>query len=113
MLVLRNITLDGGSPRTAFNKASFRLAPLGAEGILNSDLLHAIRGMPWRTLLLGAFAAGQGQSTTVRWAPLLSLAVPCFMPQTCPKGASEGPAWRDGKAADRSRGLPECRSTSA
>ena len=44
--------------------------------------------MPWRTLLLPAFAAGQGQSTCARWAPLLSLAVPCFMPQTCPKGAS-------------------------
>jgi hypothetical protein len=25
-----------------------------------------------------------------RWAPLLSLAVPCFMPQTCPKGAGAG-----------------------
>jgi hypothetical protein len=37
--------------------------------------------MPPRTLLLRAFAAGQGQSTTARWAPLLSLAVPCFMPQ--------------------------------
>jgi hypothetical protein len=44
-------------------------------------------GMPWRTPLLRAFAAGQGQSATVRWAPLLSLAVPCSMPQTCPKGA--------------------------
>jgi len=53
------------------------------------DPLHAIYGMPWRTPLLGAFAAGQGQSTTVRWAPLLSLAVPCSMPHTCPKGASE------------------------
>jgi hypothetical protein len=52
-----------------------------------SDLLYAIHGMPWRTPLLPAFAAGQGQSTTARWAPLLSLAVPCFMPQTCPKGA--------------------------
>jgi hypothetical protein len=64
--------------------------------------------MPWRTPLLGAFAAGQGQSTTARWAPLLSLAVPCFMPQTCPKvrlGRRE--------AADRSRGLPKRRSTSA
>jgi hypothetical protein len=52
------------------------------------DPLHAIYGMPSRTPLLRAFAAGQVQSTTVRWAPLLSLAVPCFMPQTCPKGAS-------------------------
>jgi hypothetical protein len=84
-----------------------------SEADLGGDPLHAIHGMPWRTPLLGAFAAGQGQSTTVRWAPLLSLAVPCVMPQTCPEGASEGPAWRDGKAADRSRGLPECRSTSA
>jgi hypothetical protein len=51
-------------------------------------LLHAIHGMPWRTPLLRTFAAGQGENTTVRWAPLLSLAVPCYMPQTCPKGAS-------------------------
>jgi hypothetical protein len=50
------------------------------------DPFHAIHGMPWRTPLLGAFAADQGQSTTARWAPLLSLAVPCSMPQTCPKG---------------------------
>jgi hypothetical protein len=49
------------------------------------DPLHAIYGMPWRTPLLRAFAAGQSQSKTVRWAPLLSLAVPCFMPQTCPR----------------------------
>jgi hypothetical protein len=45
--------------------------------------------MPWRTPLVCAFAAGQGQSTTVRWAPLLSLAVPCSVPQACPK---RGPA---------------------
>jgi hypothetical protein len=42
--------------------------------------------MLWRTPLLRAFAASQGRSTTAHWAPLLSLAVPCFMPQTCPKG---------------------------
>jgi hypothetical protein len=42
-------------------------------------------GMPWRTPLLRAFAAGQGQSTTARWVPLLSVAVPFFMPQTCPR----------------------------
>src|SRR5215203_4357458 len=54
----------------------------------SSDPLHAIYGMPWRTPLLRAFAAGQGQSTTARWAPLLSLAVPCSMPHTCPKDAS-------------------------
>ena len=41
--------------------------------------------MPWRTPLLRAFAAGQVQSATARWAPLLSLAVPCFVPQACPK----------------------------
>jgi hypothetical protein len=52
------------------------------------DPLHAIHGMPWRTLLLRASAAGQGPSTTARSAPRLSLAVPCFMPQICPKGAS-------------------------
>ena len=59
------------------------------EGMVTGigDPLHAIYGMPWRTLLLRAFAAGQGQSTTVRWVPLLSLAVPCFMSQTCPKDA--------------------------
>jgi hypothetical protein len=50
------------------------------------DPLHAIHGTLSRTPLLRAFAAGQGQSTTARWAPLLSLAVPCCMPQTCPKG---------------------------
>jgi hypothetical protein len=52
------------------------------------DPLHAIYGTLSRTPLLPAFAAGQVQSTTARWAPLLSVAVPCFMPQTCPKGAS-------------------------
>jgi hypothetical protein len=46
--------------------------------------LHAMYGMPWRTPLLRVFAAGQGQTTTARWAPLLFVAVPCFMPQTCP-----------------------------
>jgi hypothetical protein len=30
------------------------------------DLLYAMDGMPLRTPLLGAFAAGQGRSTTVR-----------------------------------------------
>jgi hypothetical protein len=54
----------------------------------HADPLHAMDGMLWRTPLLRAFAAGQGQSTTTRWAPLLSLAVPCCMPQTCPKGAA-------------------------
>jgi Beta-lactamase len=34
---------------------------------------------------LPLIGAGQGQSTTARWTPLLSLAVPCSMPQTCPK----------------------------
>jgi hypothetical protein len=51
--------------------------------------LYAMDGMTWPTPLLRAFIAGQGQSTTVRWAPLLSLVVPFFMPHTCPKGASE------------------------
>src|SRR5215208_1952889 len=46
-------------------------------------------GIPSRTLLLGAFAAGQGESATARCEPLLSLAVPCFMPQTCPKGSAQ------------------------
>jgi hypothetical protein len=64
------------------------MSPELANFFKTPDLLHAIGGMPWRTPLLGAFAAGQGQSTTVRWTPLLSLAVPCFMPRTCPKGAS-------------------------
>jgi hypothetical protein len=54
----------------------------------NFGPLHAMDGMPSRTPLLRAFAAGQGQTTTARWALLLSLAVPCFMPQTCPKRAS-------------------------
>jgi hypothetical protein len=49
------------------------------------DLLHAIHGTLWRTPLLRAFAAGQGQSTTARWVPRLSVAVPYFMPQTCPR----------------------------
>jgi hypothetical protein len=57
------------------------------EGMVTGigDPLHAIHGMPWRTPLLRAFAAGQGQITTARWAPLLSLVVPCFMPQICPR----------------------------
>jgi hypothetical protein len=59
-----------------------------SNGAGPADPLHAIYGMPSRTPLLRAFAAGQRQRTTARWAPLLSLAVPCFMPQTCPKGAS-------------------------
>jgi hypothetical protein len=67
-----------------------------------SDLLHAMHGMPWRTPLLRAFAAGHGQSPTARWAALLSLAVPCFMPQTCPKGAS-GRGWSYGRANHRHR----------
>jgi hypothetical protein len=50
-----------------------------------ADALHAIYGMPPRTLLLPAFAAGQSQITTDRSAPLLSLAVPSSMPQTCPR----------------------------
>jgi len=65
-------------------QASTRHATSDARG----DPLHAIYGIPWRTPLLRAFAAGQDQSTTTRWAPLLSLAVPSFMPQTCPKGAA-------------------------
>jgi hypothetical protein len=52
------------------------------------DLLDAIYGMPSQRLLLQPFAADQGRSANVRWAPLLSLVVPCFVPQTCPKGAS-------------------------
>jgi hypothetical protein len=60
---------------------------LGAIGLLNEglDLLYAIDGMPSRTLLLRAFAAGQGQRIIARCEPLLSLAVPCFMPQICPR----------------------------
>src|SRR5215218_7187821 len=49
---------------------------------VNLDLLHAIHGTLSRTPLLRAFTAGQDQSTTARWAPLLSLAVPA----SCPKG---------------------------
>jgi hypothetical protein len=50
------------------------------------DPLHAMDGMPWRTPLLQAFAAGQGQSTAIRWAPLLSLAVPASCPRHTPRG---------------------------
>jgi hypothetical protein len=46
--------------------------------------LHAIHGTFWRTPLLRAFAAGQGQSTTARWAPLLS-------PASCPRHAPRAP----------------------
>jgi hypothetical protein len=57
------------------------------EGMVTGigDPLLAIHGMAWRTPLLRAFAAGQGQSATARWSPLLPLAVPWFMPQTCSK----------------------------
>jgi hypothetical protein len=40
------------------------------------ERLHAIYGMPSQTLLFRAFAAGQGQITTVRSIPLLSPDVP-------------------------------------
>jgi hypothetical protein len=66
--------------------------------------------MPSRTPLLRAFAAGQRQSTSARWAPLLSLAVPCSMPQMCPRrcwamrySAPDHPSrWRCGR-----RGWPD------
>jgi hypothetical protein len=51
----------------------------------NRERLHAIHGMPSRTLLLRAFAAGQRQITTARSIPLLSPAVPWSMPQICPR----------------------------
>jgi hypothetical protein len=53
----------------------------------NPDPLHAIHGMPSRTLLLLSIRAGQGQITTSRLEPLLSPGVPSFMPQTCPRHA--------------------------
>ena len=49
-----------------------------------ADLLHAIHGMPPRTLLLPSVNAGQSQISTDRSIPLLSPDVPSFMPQTCP-----------------------------
>jgi hypothetical protein len=47
--------------------------------------------MPSRTLLLRAFAAGQDQSTTARWTPLLSL----LSPASCPKHAPRAPSPQD------------------
>ena len=58
-------------------------------------LFHAIHGMPWRTPLLGAFAAGERGITTTRSLPLLSPAVPWLMPQPCP-GKDRGP-WLTGR----------------
>jgi hypothetical protein len=83
-------TKRGGRTAWALAVAATRTGSAGGDGKADAggDPLHAIYGMLWRTPLLRAFAAGQGQSTTARWAPLLSLAVPCFMPQTCPKDAS-------------------------
>jgi hypothetical protein len=49
------------------------------------DPLHAIHGMRTRSLLLLSVGAGDRQITTDRSIPLLSLAVPCFMPQICPR----------------------------
>jgi hypothetical protein len=50
-----------------------------------SDPLHAIYGMRTRSLLLPSVGAGHRQITTGCSIPLLSLAVPCFMPQICPR----------------------------
>src|SRR5215207_8873410 len=65
--------------------------------MIDPDPLHAMRGMPWRTPLLRAFAAGQGQSTTARWAPLLSLAVPA----SCPTHAPRAPLGYEGSQPGR------------
>jgi hypothetical protein len=54
----------------------------------NREHLHAIHGMPPRTPLLQSVGAAQSRITTARLKPLLSLAVPYSMPQTCPNSTS-------------------------
>ena len=56
-----------------------------SNGARPADPLHAIYGMRTRSLLLLSVGAGDRQITTDRSIPLLSLAVPCFMPQICPR----------------------------
>jgi hypothetical protein len=78
-VIRRSVTLSSGRAASHGDRLLPMCCPT-PEALPVPDPLHAIHGMPWRTPLLRALAAGQGQSTAARWAPLLSLAVPCSMP---------------------------------
>jgi hypothetical protein len=54
-------------------------------GLAALDLLHAIHGTVLPSFLDRSVRAGENEIPTARPEPFLSLAVPCSMPQTCPK----------------------------